>query len=223
MRPQLLLAMTALLCAQTVLAADNNAAPLGFLERKDLPYPQDKPLPMPETTQDVREHNKQVVLDFYKIISDKRQWTEENRKKYFQDDFIQHDPAEPNTSEAFFNFFRNMGPPSPPANAGSSGAAAPPKPRGPMKMEGPASSDSNGSPVNWMVAEGDIVVVLRHRNWEWKGGPNPTYNGIFVDVWRLKDGKIAEQWCSATTADANLNEIFSMMKQGKFPKNKNWD
>jgi hypothetical protein len=40
--------------------------------------------------------------NLYKIISDKRQWTDENRKKYFADDFIQHDPAEPNTSAAFF-------------------------------------------------------------------------------------------------------------------------
>lgn len=217
MMSRLLLAASTSLFACVALAAD--PATLGFLERKNLPYPQDKPLPMPQSTEAVREHNKQVVLDFYKVISDKRAWTDENRKKYFQDDFIQHDPAEPNTSEAFFNFFRNMMPP--PAPSASSGATtAPPRQ---MRMPGFASADSNGSPVNWMVAEGDIVVVVRHRNWDWTGGPTPVYSGIFVDVWRLRDGKIAEQWCSATPADANLNKIFEMMKANKFPKGKDWD
>lgn len=201
-------------------------APLNFLERRNMSTPQDRPLPMPETSKAVRERNKQVVLDFYKIISDQRQWTDENRKKYFADDFIQHDPAEPNTSEAFFNFFRNMGPPgggAPPAAGAAAPAAGAAPQRGPMRMEGVTSSDSIGSPVNWMVAEGDIVVVLRHRNWKWEGGPTPVFNGIFVDAWRLENGKIKEQWCSATPADANLNKIFAMMKENKFPKSKAWD
>jgi predicted SnoaL-like aldol condensation-catalyzing enzyme len=237
-----LMSLSVLLVSYLALAADS--APLGFLQRKPLPYPQDRPLPMPQTPLEVRERNKQVVLDFYKIISDQRQWTEENRRKYFQDDFIQHDPAEPNTSEAFFNFFRAMmPPPAPPADASAGGASAggasaggasaggasaggataAARPPGPMRMPGVTSADVNGSPVNWMVAEGDIVVVVRHRNWDWPGGPTPVYNGIFVDIWRLQDGKIKEQWCTATPADANLNRIFALMKQGKFPKNKDWD
>lgn len=219
------LSLFALIVAATIGTVSQAAdAPLKFLERKNLSYPQDKPLPMPETSKDIREKNKQVVLDFYKVISDKRQWTDENRKKYFHDDFIQHDPAEPNTSEAFFNFFRNMGPPggAPPTAGGAAPANAPPA-RPMMRMEGVVSMDSNNSPVNWMVAEGDIVVVVRHRNWKWEGGPTEVFNGIFVDIWRLEDGKIKEQWCSATPADANLNKIVAMMKEGKFPKNKNWD
>lgn len=211
--------MTVTMLGLGAMLAQAADAPLGFLERRNLSTPQDKPLPMPETSKAVRERNKQVVLDFYKIISDKRQWTDENRRKYFRDDFIQHDPAEPNTSEAFFNFFRTMGQPQ----AGAGGAAPAARPPGPMRMEGVASSDSNGSPVNWMVAEGDIVVVVRHRNWKWEGGPTPIFNGIFVDVWRLVDGRIQEQWCSATPADANLNKIFALMKENKFPKNPNWD
>lgn len=213
MRSRLLLSLAALMCTQTLFAAD---AQLGFLERRDLPTPQDKPLPMPHTSDAVREHNKQVVLDFYKIISDKREWTDENRKKYFQDDFVQHDPGEPNTSAAFFDYFRHLMPAKPAGAAGE-------QPRAPMKMVGKAASDSNGSPINWMVAEGDIVMVARHRNWEWKGGPTPVFNGIFVDIWRLKDGKIAEQWCSATPDDAHLPNIDQAMKAGEFPKNKDWD
>lgn len=207
----------ALLLAHVAPASAATEAELKFLERKNLDTPQSKPFKMKQTSEAVREHNKQVVLDFYKVISDKRQWTEENARKYFWPDFIQHDPAEPDTSEAFFSFFRNgMGPPAP-----KPGEKAPERPAGGgMKMVGNTSSDSNGSPVNWMVAEGDIVVVVRHRNWEWKDGPEPVYNGIFVDVWRLVDGKIKEQWCSATPADANLAHIKEFQAKGMFPKTK---
>jgi predicted SnoaL-like aldol condensation-catalyzing enzyme len=229
MKAAIWITTSALFGAALTLAAEK--APLGFLERSNLSTPQDKPFVMPATSQAVRDKNKQVVLDFYKVISDKRQWTDDNRKKYFHDDFIQHDPAEPDTSEAFFSFFRSMGPPGgvPPAGAvpgGAPPAGAPPAgaPRGPMmRMPGVTSNDSNGSPVNWMVAEGDYVVVVRHRNWNWEGGPTASFNGIFVDVWHLVNGKIKEQWCSATPADANLNKINSMLKDGKFPKRKSWD
>ncbi|MFT3905907.1 MAG: hypothetical protein QM718_06355 [Steroidobacteraceae bacterium] len=210
----------ALLGGHAVVASAASEAELKFLERKNLDTPQSRPFKMKQTSEAVREKNKQVVLDFYKIISDKRQWTPENAKKYFWPDFIQHDPAEPDTSDAFFEFFRQgFGPP--PAAAGADGkpaAQAGPPPG--MKMVGTTSSDSNGSPVNWMVAEGDIVVVVRHRNWEWKDGPEPVYNGIFVDVWRLVDGKIKEQWCSATPADASLPKIKDAIAKGKFPKTK---
>jgi predicted SnoaL-like aldol condensation-catalyzing enzyme len=94
---------------------------------------------------------------------------------------------------------------------------------GPMKMVGESSDDANDSPVNWMVAEGDIVMVARHRNWEWKDGPTPVFNGIWVDIWKLKDGKIKEQWCTATPSDANVPKINQAIKDGKFPKSKNWD
>jgi predicted SnoaL-like aldol condensation-catalyzing enzyme len=230
MRSRLLITVATMFCTGAAVAADQ--MPLSFLERKNMTTPQDRPLAMPASSAAVREKNKQVVLDFYKIISDKRQWTDANRKKYFHEDFVQHDPAEPNTSESFFNFFRSMGPPGgapggAPPDAAAAPAGAPPvaatRPRRPMRMPGVSSSDSNGSPVNWMVAEGDIVVVVRHRNWDWQGGPTEVFNGIFVDIWKLQDGKIKEQWCSATPADANLNKIFSMLKEGKFPKGKNWD
>lgn len=228
MRTSVVLGMaTMLLGAHMAVAAD---APLKFLDRRDLSTPQDKPFKMEQTSEAVREKNKQVVLDFYKVISDKRQWTEENRKKYFHDDFIQHDPGEPDTSEAFFNFFRTMGAPG---GAPGGGAGGPPPEgmgapaagmgSGPMGMVGETSFDSNNSPVNFMVAEGDIVVVARHRNWEWKGGPTPVFNGIFVDIWRLEDGKIKEQWCSASPDDAQVAKINQLMKEGKFPKRKEWD
>lgn len=221
MKSRVMMTMAALLAANLAMAAD---APLSFLERRDMTTPQDKPLAMAETSKAVRDKNKQVVLDFYKVISDKRQWTDENRKKYFHDDFIQHDPAEPNTSEAFFEFFRTMGPPQGAANAaGMAGAPPAAGMGGPMKMVGESSDDSNGSPVNWMVAEGDIVMVARHRNWEWKDGPTPVFNGVWVDIWRLVDGKIKEQWCTATPSDANVPKINQAIKNGKFPKNKNWD
>jgi predicted SnoaL-like aldol condensation-catalyzing enzyme len=196
------------------LAAED--ADLKFLERRNLDHPQSTPLPMPQSSWEVREHNKQVVLDFYKIISDKRQWTTENARKYFWPDFIQHDPADPDTSSAFFAFFNTMRPPSSAADAAAGGSPPP----GPRKQPGNYSVDSNGSPLNWMVAEGDIVVVARHRNWDWKDGPAPVYEGVFVDIWRVVDGKLKEQWCTATPADANLAHIREFLDKGLFPKTK---
>jgi len=210
MKSILLAGAAALLLAITATASADDT--LGFLERKNMTTPQSTPLPVAQTSDAVRAHNKQVVLDFYKVISDHRAWTAANRDKYFAPDFVQHDPAEPSTSAAFFNFFSTpMGPP------GGGPGGAPPR-RRQMMMLGKAAVDSNGSPVNWEIAEGDMVVVVRHRNWAWPGGPEPVYNGIFVDIWRLKDGKITDQWCSCTPADANLTKIFAMKKIGEFPK-----
>ena len=201
---------------QSATAAD---ADLKFLERRNLDHPQSTPLPMPQSSWQVREHNKQVVLDFYKIISDKRLWTPENARKYFWPDFIQHDPAEPDTSNAFFAFFNTMRPPQSAPGDTSTGSPPPPPP-GPRKQPGNYAVDSNGSPINWMVAEGDIVVVARHRNWDWKDGPVPVYDGVFVDIWRVVDGKLKEQWCTATPADANLAHIREFIDKGMFPKTK---
>lgn len=204
-----ILAAGAALLLVTAVAPSRGDDQLGFLERKNMDTPQSTPLPMQETSPEVMERNKQVVLDFYKVISDHRAWTAANRDKYFDPNFVQHDPAEPSTSKAFFDFFASgFGPPK---------GAKPGAMRRPM-MLGKTSNDSNGSPVNWEVAEGDIVVVIRHRNWPWPGGPQPVYQGIFVDVWRLKNFKITDQWCSCTPSDANLPKIFAAMKAGDFPK-----
>ena len=205
MKPILLAGAAVLLLTATAAARADDT--LGFLQRKNMTTPQSTPLPMPVTSPAEQQRNKQVVLDFYKVISDHRAWTAANRDKYFAPDFRQHDPAEPDTSKAFFDYFNQMMPPA---------AGGKPRPR--MMMVGTTANDSNGSPVNWMVAEGNAVVVIRHRNWPWPNGPQPVYNGIFVDVWLLKDGKITDQWCSCTPADANLPHIFAAMKAGDFPK-----
>lgn len=93
-----------ILAGGLIQSASAEEASLQFLERRNLDHPQSTPLPMPQSSRKVRERNKQVVLDFYKIISDQRQWTSENARKYFWPDFIQHDPTEPDTANALFAF-----------------------------------------------------------------------------------------------------------------------
>ncbi len=93
-----------ILAGGLIQSATAEEASLQFLERRNLDHPQSTPLPMPQSSRKVRERNKQVVLDFYKIISDQRQWTSENARKYFWPDFIQHDPTEPDTANALFAF-----------------------------------------------------------------------------------------------------------------------
>lgn len=193
-------------------AAQSVPAPLS---NESLSYPQDRPLPLPKVSEAEREHNKQVVLDFYHKVGDTRAWTTENLEKYFDPDFIQHDAAEPSTAPAYAQFMAaitGVGSAAPAA-----GGASPPKGPG-FKMPGKTPSDANGSPVQWLIADGDLVVAARRRNWDWPGGPEAVYEGVFVDIWRLKDGKITEQWCSCTPDDAHLKLIAEAKTKGFWKK-----
>jgi predicted SnoaL-like aldol condensation-catalyzing enzyme len=152
-----------------------------------------------------------VVLDFYHKVGDTRDWSEQSLLKYFDANFIQHDPSEPSTAKAYAQFMGGLVPRTPAGNGQ-------PRTGGAYPMPGSTPKDANNSPVEWLFADGDIVVAVRRRNWDWPGGPESVFNGIFVDVWRVQHAKITEQWCSCTLADARLKHIAEAKAAGYWKK-----
>ncbi|MFT3905670.1 MAG: hypothetical protein QM718_05140 [Steroidobacteraceae bacterium] len=130
------------------------------------------------------------------------------------DDFIQHDPAEPSTRKAWQEFFgyrmkaNQITGTKKPALGGAMGYGVTPV-------------DGNKQDINYLIAEGDIVIAMRFRWWEWPGGPDSVYKGVFADIWRVKNGKLAEQWCTCTPEDATAVGIEMAKKDGKWVKFKN--
>lgn len=172
-----------------------------FLAYVDLPCGESGGLPLPPASADQLEKNKELVLRFYAGDRD-----------VLADNFIQHDPAEPSTRQGWSNFMKYR--------MGAKDTAYGPTLGGKMGY-GTTPEDADGKDINYLVAEGDMVVAIRFRWFPWPNGPEPIYKGIFVDVWRVKDGKLAEQWCSATPGDASMSAINRAKQNGDWVKFKN--
>jgi predicted SnoaL-like aldol condensation-catalyzing enzyme len=187
-----------LLGAEVALAQSPPAAPSEVMPSKSFPYPQTAPIPIvPEVSRATQEKNKQLVLDFYKNVPDKRDWSWANASKYFAEDFIQHDPKEPSGGKAYAAY---MGEATKRRTMDTSRAA------GSGGAEIPRVVDSNNSPINTLFADGPYVIVVRRVNMPWPGGPLPVYGGFFADIWRLNNGRIVEQWCTCRDTDGLPND-----------------
>jgi predicted SnoaL-like aldol condensation-catalyzing enzyme len=192
-----------LLGAEIALGQSPPAAPAEVMPSKSFPYPQTAPIAIvPEVSRATQQKNKQLVLDFYKSVPDKRDWRWASASKYFAEDFIQHDPKEPSGGKAYAAYMgeatkrRTMDISRP---AGSGGA------------EIPRVVDSNNSPINTLFADGPYVIVVRRVNMPWPGGPVPVYGGFFADIWRLSNGRIVEQWCTCRDTDGLPNDFVKEM------------
>jgi len=174
----------------------------------DRSYAQTSPIPVPAVPEAERLHNEQVVIDFYYKVAHVKDWSEANLLKYFDANFVQHDPSEPSTVHDYAHFLGSMKRP-----VGPDG-----KPAKTTVMPGHHALDANGYPVNATFSDGPYVFVVRQRNWAWTGGPETVFNSVFVDIWRLKNGKITDQWCSCTPADANLPHIAEAKAAGLWTK-----
>ena len=172
-----------------------------FLAYTNLTCGESGGLPLPPASADQLEKNKELVLRFYA-----------GDMSAIADNFIQHDPAEPSTRAAWVGFFAYRG--------RTHDSVYKPNVGGPTGY-GLTPQDGDGKDINYLVAEGDIVVAIRFRWYPWPNGPEPVYKGTFIDVWRVKDGKLAEQWCSATPNDATADGIALAKKEGKWFKYKN--
>lgn len=172
-----------------------------FLAYHDLPCAQSGGLPLPGANSALLEHNKELVLRFY-----------QGDTSVIADQFIQHDPAEPSTRTAWLKFFQYR--------MRTAGSQKKPDLGGPMGY-GKVPVDASGSPVEYLVAEGDMVIAMRFRWWPWENGPEPIYKGLFVDVWRVSHDQLVEQWCSATPEDATASGIALAKQEGAWVKFKN--
>ncbi len=174
-----------------------------FLAYVNLPCGESGGLPLPAATPEQLEKNKELALRFYAGDTD-----------VLADQFIQHDPAEPSTKKAWKQFFQYR--------MRTHDTVYKPTVGGKMGY-GDTPVDADGKDINYLVAEGDIVVAIRFRWYPWPNGPEPVYKGLFIDVWRVKDGKLAEQWCSSTPNDATADGIRLAQKEGKWFKYKNFN
>jgi predicted SnoaL-like aldol condensation-catalyzing enzyme len=179
------------------------AAPTQVMPSESFPYPQTAPIPIvPEVPRAVREKNKQLVLNFYKNVPDKHDWSWANASKYFAEDFVQHDPKEPSGGRAYAAY---MGEATKRRTMDISRAA------GTGGTQIPRVVDSNNSPINTLFAEGPYVIVVRRVNMPWPDGPVAVYGGFFADIWRLNNGRIVEQWCTCKDTDGLPNDYVKEM------------
>jgi predicted SnoaL-like aldol condensation-catalyzing enzyme len=122
------------------------------------------------------ERNKQVVRDVYRDLFNARDLSQVDR--FIRDDYVQHNPDLPKGKAGFVEFHTVFW------------AAIP---------------DFHAT-INHLVAEGDLVWVYNtirgtHAGTGFLGLP-PTGNKIeydVVDMFRIRDGKLAEHWDVADT------------------------
>ena len=109
--------------------------------------------------------NKKLVYDFWREVFQTHDMT--NAPKYMAEDYIQHNPNVPTGRAAFTNFFGKME-------------------RQPVKPE-------IDNLVN-LIAERDFVVLAFRRELPDPQSPGKTYTTTWFDMFRIKDGKLAEHW-----------------------------
>ena len=143
---------------------------------------------------DISKKNKEVVSKFYNDVFIKHDMTKLDT--YMRDDYIQHNEDCPQGKAGFIEFFDVI-----------------------FK----AVPDFSYT-LKKMVAEGDIVMSFSttmgtHKGGDWLGkkatGNKLDYN--VVDIFRVRDGKIAEHWDVADTFTffRQLGVIESRLKESK--------
>lgn len=109
--------------------------------------------------------NKKLVFDFWREVFQTRDMTK--APDYMAEDYIQHNPRVPTGRQAFMDFFGQF-------------------PKQPIRPE------IDGLVA--MVAERDLVVLAFRRELPDPQRPGQTYTTTWFDMFRIKDGRIAEHW-----------------------------
>jgi predicted SnoaL-like aldol condensation-catalyzing enzyme len=108
--------------------------------------------------------NKRLVYDMWRTLLDAQQV--EEAPKFLAKDYIQHNPMANTGLEGFLAFFRRFAKPQP-------------------------VQDKIANFID-MIAEGDLVVLATVREYKDDNG-NP-YTTTWFDMFRIKDGLLAEHW-----------------------------
>lgn len=110
------------------------------------------------------EHNKNIVRDFYKTVLIGRNVDAASR--FVRADYIQHNPQVPTGLKGFMDTFRER-----------------------FAQELP--SDYKRELLN-VIGDNDMVVVYVRQTWTDKDGQH--HQALGFDMFRVKDGMIAEHW-----------------------------
>jgi len=115
------------------------------------------------------ESNKKVVFDFYRLVVEPR--NPDLIEVYVAENFADHDPTDQKGTDSVVKM---------------------------MKAMGPAASDEFGpalrNPPAFIMAEGDLVTWLFKQNVPDPKDKSKTVERFSLEVYRIKDRKIAEHW-----------------------------
>ena len=109
--------------------------------------------------------NKKLVYDFWREVFQTRDMA--RAPTYMAEDYMQHNPRVPTGRQAFMDFFGRFE-------------------KQPLRPQ----IDN----LVTMVAEGDLVILAFRRELPDPQHPGQTYTTTWFDMFRIKDGKIAEHW-----------------------------
>lgn len=117
--------------------------------------------------------NKQLVYDFWRIVVEAGR--EKEARQFIAEDFIDHSPVGASGLKAITRRF----------------AARPDLPVQPWIS----------APLVAVVAEGDLVALVRMQELAHPHRPGRTYTVTWFDQFRIADGRMIEHWDAATLAD----------------------
>lgn len=159
----------------------------GRAQDNTVSYRQDSPPEPAAITQQQREANVRLVFSYYRRGGD---WSDKTMLTMLSPNFIQHDVCEPSTEQAYAKMFRDQ----------LASGGMPESKNAEPQSQGMKDSAGHGL-IRSIVADGDLVVVIRDLNRRWPGGPVPWMKTTFVDIWRVQNGKMTEQWASTVPGD----------------------
>ncbi len=115
--------------------------------------------------------NKKLVYDFWRIVFEGGHLDQAD--KYMTESYIQHNPNVATGRQSFVDFFSKFSKPQPVV-------------------------DTIKAPVFAILAEKDLVSLAFIRNLPDPNDSTKTYQTTWFDMFRIKNGKIAEHWDPAT-------------------------
>ena len=115
------------------------------------------------------ESNKKVVFDFYRLVVEPR--NPDLVEVYIAESFVDHDPTDQKGTDSVVKMLKAMG---------------------------PGASDEIGptlrNPPAFIMAAGDLVTWLFKQNVPDPKDKSKTVERFSLEVYRIKDRKIAEHW-----------------------------
>jgi predicted SnoaL-like aldol condensation-catalyzing enzyme len=115
------------------------------------------------------ESNKQVVLDFFKVVFDQK--NAQAATDYLAEDYVQHNPNVPTGRDGFLQYFTQK-----------------------WKDAKPAKEKTNPDVV---MTQDDLVMLMQKYKKKDPKDDSKTYDAFWFDLFRVKDGKLVEHWDNA--------------------------
>lgn len=116
--------------------------------------------------------NKQVVYHIQKDLLEAGRWSEAGQ--WLTDRYIQHNPNAASGLKGVITYFTEV-----------------------RKVEPKPVAAKVTTPIVAVMAEGDLVTIIRPYTQPDPANPGKTYTTTWFDTWRIVNGKADEHWDSA--------------------------